>query len=540
VVADTRPPRSVSSAASVRTWTLGADTVVAFAVVLGSIFRIVQYAADRSLWRDEAAIAINIMDRSAGSLFGSLAFAQAAPPGFLLVEKAVTHVFGSGEDALRLLPLLSSLAALVLFALLARRVVGRWTAAVATLLFASAGDLTYYASEVKQYSTDVTATLALLLIGVALYERPRRSAWTTAAFAAVGCAVILTSFAAVFPAVAVVVVLCCREVERRQWRPTPTLVVSAALGLASIAVVLVSRHTTIGVTESFKETSGAYVGSSAHSALTSLREPPSALARDMGILPLPSPLYWLFVLLALVGLVGIARRRLAYACFFVGAGLVMLIASRLHRYPITDRTILYLVPVVALLVAEGVAIVAGLARRAPRGRTAVTVALALAVLAVPGWRALKVLVHPDKHEEIREAIAVVRREWRPGDTLFIGNETDFAVRYYLECGCIDTPAWSFVRTNVGNTHEIDALRSNPPHFIVGQAPLGDLDSYATEVAKLHGRVWLLYSHSRTDTELAFVRQELPRRLAALGTERRSFTAPGVTLYLYDLRAPSAH
>ena len=74
---------------------------------------------------------------------------------------------------------------------------------------------------------------------------------------------------------------------------------------------------------------------------------------------------------------------------------------------------------------------------------------------------------------------------------------------------------------------------------MGQAPLGELDSYAGEVAKLNGHVWLLYSHSRSDAELAFIRQELPRRLAALGTERRSFTAPGVTLYLYDLRAPSA-
>lgn len=536
MVAEASPRgRSVPSAASVRTWVLGADAVVTFAVVLGSTFRIVQYAADRSLWRDEAALALNIMDRSAGALLGSLAFAQAAPPAFLLVEKGLTHVLGSGEDALRLFPLLSSLAALVLFAVLARRVLARWTAALATLLFASAVDLTYYASEVKQYSSDVTATLVLLLIGVALYERPRRRARTTAAFAAVGCAAILTSFAAVFPAVAVVAVLAGREVSRRRWRVTPALAVSAVWGLASLLVVLASRHTTAGVTESFKETPGAYVGSSAHSALASLREPPTALARDIGILPLPSPLYWAFVLLALVGLAGIARRRLAYAGMFAGAGLVMLIASRLHRYPIADRTILFLVPVVVLLAAEGVAVVAGVIRRPSRGRTAFAAALALAVLALPGWRAFKLLVHPGTHEEIKEAITVIRRDWRPGDTLFIGTETDFAVRYYLECGCIETPAWAFRRTDVGDSSAADALRSNPPHFIAGQAPLGDLNSYVTEVEKLHGRVWLLYAHARTDNELAFVRQELPHKLAAVGTERRSFTAPGVTLYLYDVR-----
>lgn len=535
MVADARPRGSGSSAATIRTWTLGADSVVALAVVVGSVFRIVQYASDRALWRDEAALAVNIMDRSAASLLGSLSFAQAAPPGFLLVEKLATHLFGTGEDALRLFPLLASLVALVLFAVLARRALGYWTAALATAVFASAGDLTYYASEVKQYSSDVAATLVLLLIGLALYERPGRSARTTAVFAVVGFVVIFTSFAAVFTAVGVVVVLVGMQVARRQWRVTPVLAVSVAWGIASLVVVLVSRHTTVGVTESFKETPGAYVGSSAHSALTSLREPPSALARDLGILPLPSPLYWAFVLLALVGLVGIARRRLAFAGILVGVFVAMLVASRLHRYPIADRTILFLVPVVALLIAEGVAVLVGLVRRSSNARSAVAVALAFAVLAVPGWRALRTLVHPDKHEEVRGALALLRRDWRPGDTLYLGNETDFAVRYYVECGCIETPSWSFARTDVGDSNEQDALRSNPPHFIAGQVPLGRLDDYATDVERLHGRVWLLYSHSRTDTELGFVRTELPRRLAAFGTERLSFEAPGVTLYLFDMR-----
>lgn len=511
--------------------------MVAIAVVLGCAVRIVQYAANRSLWLDESALALNVIDRSVGALLGPLAFAQAAPPGFLLVEKALTHLFGRGEYALRLFPLLSSLAALALFALLARRVLAPWAAALATALFASAGNLIYYGSEVKQYSSDVAATLVLLLLGVLLHEQPIRPRWTTAAFAAAGCAVLFFSYAAVFPAVAIAVVLAGFELVRRRRRLTPVLVVAGAWGLASLLVVVFSRHTTGSVQFAFKDTPGAYVGSSSSAgALTSLREPPSALARDIGVLPLPSPLYWAFVLVALVGLVGVARRRIAHALFFVGAALLMLIASWLHRYPIVDRTILFLVPVAVVLVAEGVAVVASAVRRR-EARAGFAAALAVAVLAVPGWRALARLGHPQQHEEIKPAIALIRSEWRPGDTLYVSNPTQFALRYYLECDCVETPSWPFGRTDVGESSDSAPLRSHPPNLIAGQAPLPGRSSYVTEVEKLRGRarVWLLYSHAGTDTELAFIRQDLPHMLARVGTQRRVFLAPGVTLFRYDLR-----
>jgi Dolichyl-phosphate-mannose-protein mannosyltransferase len=540
VIADAKSrSRRPAALARVRGWTASADTtLVIAAVALGSAIRITQYVTNRSLWLDESALALNVIDRSAGALLGPLAFAQAAPPGFLLVEKGLTHIFGRGEYALRLFPLLASLAALLLFALLARRVLGRWTAALAVLLFASAGNLIYYGSEVKQYSGDVAATLVLLLIGVFLYEKPVRGRRTTVVFAAAGCAVLFISYAAVFPAVGVAVVLAGLELARRPRRITSPLAVAIVWGLASLLVVLFSRNTTGSVRFAFQVSSSAYIGSSSSDFLSSLREPPSALARDAGFLPLPSPLYWAFVLLALVGLIGLARRRTAYAGFFVGAPLLTLIASALHRYPIADRTILFLVPIAILFVAEGSTVVAGFLRQVFGGRARLAAVLALAVLAVPGWRALTVLVHPQKREEIKAAIAVIRSDWRTGDTLYVSSSTQFALRYYLECNCLDVPRWPFGRTNAGNSQQNVPLRSRPPHFIAGHAPLGGRASYLTDVRKLVGRrrVWLLYSHAGTPDELTYLRGELPRRLAAFGRLRRTFIAPGVTLFLYDLRA----
>src|SRR5262245_8490097 len=89
---------------------------------LGAALRLWQYAADASLWADEANLVLNIIERPLGRLLGPLDYRQVAPPGWLLLERTAVTVFGQGEQALRLVPLLGSLAALPLAWQVARRI----------------------------------------------------------------------------------------------------------------------------------------------------------------------------------------------------------------------------------------------------------------------------------------------------------------------------------------------------------------------------------------------------------------------------------
>lgn len=530
--------RRATADARVRAWNAPVyNALLGASVAFGCALRITQYVSNRSLWVDEASLALNILGRSFGRLLAPLAFNQAAPPGFLLAEKASTELLGSSEYALRLFPLLCGLAALPLFALVARRLLGPRSAVLATLLFACAGELTYYGAEVKQYSTDVAATVLLLLFGIHLWENPVRRWRTAAAFAAGGCIVIAFSYAAVFLAVAILLALGGRELVGRPRRLTQVLVVAFAWGVASLLVVVFSRDTIQGVQSAFKSSGSAYVSASSGKLLSSLREPPSSVAQDISGAPLPSLMYWSIVALALVGLIGLARRRPAYAGFLAGTGVLMLIASSLRRYPIADRTVLFLVPIAVLLVAKGVSVISNVVSNST-ARSALAASLAALVLALPAWRAVHRLVHPEKHEEIKAALAIMRSDWRPTDTFYVSSTTQFALRYYLECGCFDTPRWPFRRTSVDNSKQRVALRSRPPNFVVGAAPVAGLDSYVADVKKLDGRrrVWLLYSHVKSSDELTSIRRELPRELASFGMLLRVFTAPGVTLYLYDFRA----
>ena len=120
-------------------------------IVVGTILRVRQYLFNRSLWMDEAFLSSNIVPRSYGALLEPLNDDQGAPIGFLLIEKLATAAFGNSEYALRLVPLLAGIAALPLFYLAARRIVGRTAALTGLGLLAFSRPGIYYSTEVKRY-----------------------------------------------------------------------------------------------------------------------------------------------------------------------------------------------------------------------------------------------------------------------------------------------------------------------------------------------------------------------------------------------------
>jgi hypothetical protein len=131
-------------------------------VVLGTAARVRLYAANRSLWTDEACLAVNLASRSFSGLCRPLDHNQGAPLLFLWAERFAVQMLGGRESALRLIPLLSGIATLVLFLQFARRHLTTAAGLIALATLAFAKDLLRYSAEVKQYSTDATVALVLL------------------------------------------------------------------------------------------------------------------------------------------------------------------------------------------------------------------------------------------------------------------------------------------------------------------------------------------------------------------------------------------
>src|SRR5580700_3089560 len=147
-------------------WSFNNLAILCVAIFLiGATFRLSQYIADRSLWLDEAKLALNIINRSFSGLAQPLDYDQGAPLGFLFVQKLLTVLLGNADYVLRIFPLICGLFSFwAIYALAKRIFVERAAIIAAVILFAFSDRLIYYSSEAKQYSTDVFICLLLLQV----------------------------------------------------------------------------------------------------------------------------------------------------------------------------------------------------------------------------------------------------------------------------------------------------------------------------------------------------------------------------------------
>jgi hypothetical protein len=147
--------------------------LIATLLAVGIALRVWQYLGDTSLWFDELSIARNIHERSFIQLMMEpLGYNQIAPVGFLAVVKGSTLLLGSTDMALRLFPFLCGLLSLILFWRVAERALDPISAAVALALFAVGLPFILYTTTLKQYGSDIAATLALIGITLDLRASP--------------------------------------------------------------------------------------------------------------------------------------------------------------------------------------------------------------------------------------------------------------------------------------------------------------------------------------------------------------------------------
>jgi len=521
-------------------------SAVGVVVALGLAFRAIQYAADRSLWLDESMLALNILDRSAAGLTQTLDYAQAAPLGFLELEKLATHAFGDSELVLRIFPLAFGLASVPLFAALALRLLRPASALLATLLFACALGPVYYASEVKQYSGDLVVAIWLtLLASLLLDDRVSRRMQLVASLA--GAAAMFLSHASVFVAGGIALALAVRAFLLRDRKGFEAAAATVPWLLTAVFIIVYTNARTARLDEEIGLTPHSFGhGASLESRLHWVRDVTAPLLRSIGY-PSDAPeryLHWPLLALALVGTVGLARRRPTFAAMLLLPFGLTWVASTLNKYPIFDRTVLFLVPATVLFLAEGAAV---LVRAAPARTLRVCVGgiLAAAVLLVPFVRASARTVHPVQHEEMKEALEYIRGHWRPGDALFVDREARFALRYYLDCNCLSAAevhgrglAWRFGESPGGLARQPVPLQSVDQRFVVGR--LNVLPS--TFPKQLHGldgrpRVWILYTHISYASEALQIAKTL-ERLNRVDRRLAAFDAVGAHAYLYDLRPRS--
>lgn len=515
-----------TAAAAVR-----AHPLASFLIGFGIILRVGRYFQDRSLWLDEASLAVNLISRSYSGLFRTLDFDQGAPYGFLVLEKLAISTFGDSERAFRLFPLLTGIASLFVFWRVASRFLGRSAALLALAFFTVLEPLVYYSSETKPYSFDVLVALVLVwLFDRALSTRRLRP---LVAYAVAALAAPWFSYPSVFVLAGTGGALLLVAAIERDWRTAAFRAAVVAGGAVIFLVVYLTsiRHLSGGL----KGTAEA-VTSSGHS---SVAKNIYVLLSDPGAMP--RTLIGLAVFLVAIGAVIMARQRwprlAALVLIVVAAGL----AAEIHRYPLVGRLALFLVPLVLLLLALGAVT---LVRSTPAAVRGVVFGAVLLLLAAPFWTGLRHLRRPPTAQAgtpatlqpTRHLLARLADAWRPGDTLYVSIKSQLAFRYYLTChdcnphGKEEARLWPFEPVN-GPTQTSQALRPERPSLVVG-SPGGALESYLDDFDRLVGkrRVWFLFTHTPPVDE-----QALEFSLDRQGRQVSAFREGTAVVLLYDLR-----
>ncbi len=488
------------------------------AIALGIIVRLRLYLSQRSFWFDEVNLALNIVERSYQELLQPLAYNQAAPPGFLWLEKLAVQVFCNNEYALRLFPLLSGIIALFLFYKLAHQVSNLLAATCAIALFSCARYTVYYSVELKQYSSDVMITLLLFLVLVSL-QKERLSKLKVIFLSILGGLAIWFSHPAVFILAAVEFTNFVRTPQKEWQRILINRLPIYLTWLISFAFLyFVTITPTLG-NEDLVSSWGARYPESPFDLLWGLDAVGRFFYRPMGFFNFRDGI-GIFVFL--IGCIACYRQRPIKLLQLNAPLLITLFAAYLHKYPFRERLVLFLVPFAILIIAEGLTflITQLLSINSINRFFGWLGLLLLSILLIPFLvRSSHLAIAPQRShfEEARPIIQYVKNHYQANDSIYVYAKGKTHFLYYAQ------------RFNLPlNSDQIGTLT------ILGEEKNNLEKRWKTikaELEKLENqkRLWVVIIKT-TDAE----KEVLISQLNTLGQPRQCLEKPGAYTCLYNL------
>jgi len=402
-------------------------------LVLGIILRLASFLTFRSMWTDEALLALNITRRSFRQLLGPLDWYQVAPVAFLWIERLAFRILGNADWVLRLLPLAASLAGLWLFRAIARRKLSNQGMLIGLALFALCSPLVYYAAEIKQYGCDATITLLLLWAALHWIEQPRPDRYGI--LAATGAIGLWCSQPAVFILGGLGLTMLM-ELRRRKWQGLGMAIGLFTCWFASfLGVYLVSLRPIVNQNYLHDFWAGGFAPSPV--SLNGIKWYPAAFF-GMFSSTLGLPFAGFAAALAAVGCWSLYRRDRSLLAMLAMPLVLALVTSALKRYPFQERLLLFAAPLLILLIAAGFAAVVGIAKGPRIASVPVLPALlALCVLAFPlrdGAYWLWAFPHQQidwpRREEIKPILAYLQHHYLPGDRVYVYKYGGAPIAYY--------------------------------------------------------------------------------------------------------------
>jgi len=415
-------------------------TMVIVAAGLG--LRSIHYGRNPAMWHDEAALVINVLYKDFSELLGPLYFAEAGPPLFMWVERAIVWVLGDGIYSLRLLPFVASCVALLLMVPISRRLLSPTAVPWCLLLVACSDRLLAHSCEAKPYAVDVCVAAALA--GIFCFTQPWPLARQLLLYALLAPPVIFLVYPGLFLCTGLLLALLLpvwRERKPHVW---------SAFGLFAIAVAVSSTLLVLGpATAQRDQHMDVYWTAFFPDWQRPWSVPLWVLRNTVRIFdycfePIGSGL----AVVAIVGAINFWRRKQhTLVIALTGPIFLNLVAACLQKYPYGgSRVMIYALPAAALLVAEGVTPTWNWLRAQHRLVAGVGTVALLILLLQPLSRSLYHAVRPWPRAASDKAAAFVLARLQPGDGV-IGNYW-VDLYYFRRLGAAFRPVGSAFRAEI--------------------------------------------------------------------------------------------
>lgn len=473
---------------------------------IGVLLATIQYLSGRSIWLDEAKLALNIMDRSYLELLSPLHSNQVAPILFLWVERFFTDLFGVNDYSLRLFPFIAFLGAVyVLYHLLPLLFSSRpWQFVVATL-FAFSQPVIYFASELKQYMIDVLVVLSLIYLVLYPFKSQKRQ-------------LIILSLAGILSIglsnIAVIVLFTvglygwCNSYRSKAgiWNTFLIPIGCWILAFGGYYFLFIHQHPNRVLMLPYWEFAFMPSNPFSHEFWQWCYDNYTMVfGKIIGANPKIPLLYHIYGIAYIIGAFAFAKPSSRgsrpegelsdkpssrgsrptgepsdsaknYRILFLTITpiLLHLLLSMLSLYPFARRTAFYLMPLLIVICAKGfVALI-------DYFWSLLRLKKALWVYALPGLALLLITLYtfPKKREPFKPVYKFMQAQLEPEDIILLNGATDNAWEYYERTGFID------MSNRVIKT---------------GQHSY-DFDAHKPGLDTLSGRVWLFYTHDHTDKE----------------------------------------
>ncbi|WP_181304110.1 glycosyltransferase family 39 protein [Rufibacter sp. XAAS-G3-1] len=519
---------------------------------MGIFFRLFHYFDNRSLWLDEIYLAASLVKMDLQQLtFSDLEYEQKAPIGFLWMCKLAVLLFGTSEMSLRLFPLLCGILSLFMFLPVVRYFLKPLGVAVAIGILALAPPLIYHGVEIKQYSTELLASILCLYLYTRYHKK--RDIASLVMWGVWGSVIIWFSYTSIFILAGMAMGITIYHLLRKEWVTVFLLVIPFGLWLVSFAVNYFGFTARLAEAEwllHYFRVRGAF-----------MPVPPTSLGdlawpiKNLGtrLLHYPLGLLWdvseiengvlryllrrpiFAVACTLMGLLLFLKRDKKFLLVLVLPFLLLMVASALELYPIWERLTVFLAPLLILIVALGCERLAAYSQWINRR---VAFFLAMLVLAAPFWASASQVMEPRsfgdyKKSFYREALLGINKHFRKDDQVYVYWNMLTPYRFYS-----DIHAFNYKAIEGSDFRKASISASDY------------LNKLTTELNSLKKtkRVWVFYSkrlsmnigdfemHPSWYVKEVLGKQRLQKKFSEIGKEIYSFETYELKASLFEVKA----